>query len=114
MDGLGMAVSTMVSPAEPEAGEMPALHLSVVRGDVAVCSALLALGSTDVSERDATGNCALHFAADRGLVALARLLLDRGADLHAEDALGNTPLMLAELCDHADMVQLLRERGALR
>jgi ankyrin repeat protein len=47
--------------------------------------------------RDESGNTALHFAIDRGHADITGMLLDGGADLHAEDNDGNTPLMLATL-----------------
>jgi ankyrin repeat protein len=56
---------------------------------------------------DSALNTPLHFAADRGFSAIARLLLLHGADASARDEDGNTPLMLAQLCDRDDTAALL-------
>jgi ankyrin repeat protein len=53
--------------------------------------------SNDLLSQDADGeNCdglrPLHFAARRGLVDLALLLIDFGGTVHATDSAGNTPL----------------------
>ena len=50
--------------------------------------------------RDDQDMTPLHFAADRGLPDIASLLLSNGARVNALDAEGQTPLMLAVMCDH--------------
>lgn len=50
---------------------------------------------------------ALHWAADRGDLAIAELLLRRGADRALADKQGKTPLDLALAHGHADMAALL-------
>jgi ankyrin repeat protein len=52
----------------------------------------------------------LHWAAENGLVEIARLLLDQGAEVNARDNFANTPLHLA--VRHPAMVELLLARGA--
>ena len=42
----------------------------------------------------------LHYAADRGQVALVRLLLEHGADITALDDDGQTAADIAETCEH--------------
>jgi ankyrin repeat protein len=54
---------------------------------------------------------ALHWAADRGDLAIAALLLSRGADRALTDKEGRTPLDLALSHGHAEMAEALR-RGA--
>ncbi len=51
-------------------------------------------------------------AAGAGCVDVARLLLDRGADVNAADHDGWTPLIKAAQAGRADMVQLLMDHGA--
>jgi truncated hemoglobin YjbI len=55
---------------------------------------------------------ALHMAARRGHVEIARALLDAGAALNARDRKGDTPLRRAINCRKTGVSQLLRERGA--
>lgn len=54
---------------------------------------------------------ALHWAADRGDLAIAKLLLSRGADRALADKEGKTPLDLALAHGHADMAALLSRRA---
>lgn len=50
---------------------------------------------------------ALHWAAKRGYFALAKLLLQSGADPDAKDIIGRTPLYLAVSYVHTEIMQLL-------
>jgi hemoglobin len=54
---------------------------------------------------------ALHMAARRGHVEIARALLDSGAAVNARDRKGDTPLQRAINCRKNGVSQLLRERG---
>jgi uncharacterized protein len=61
------------------------------------------------------GLTALHFAANKGHLELARLFLDHGADVNAAgkaQGVPVTPLALAEKSKHEKMTALLKERGA--
>jgi ankyrin repeat protein len=53
---------------------------------------------------------ALHMAARRGHVEIARALLDSGASLGARDRKGDTPLQRAINCRKNGVAQLLLER----
>jgi truncated hemoglobin YjbI len=55
---------------------------------------------------------ALHMAARRGHVGIARALLESGAALNARDRKGDTPLQRANNCRKDRVSQLLIERGA--
>jgi truncated hemoglobin YjbI len=55
---------------------------------------------------------ALHMAARRGHVEIARALLDSGAAVLARDRKGDTPLQRAINCRKSEVAQLLIERGA--
>ena len=58
-------------------------------------------------------NTALHRAAERGSVQLARLLVDvADADATLTNAAGNTPLMVASESGHVDVVRHLLQRSA--
>jgi ankyrin repeat protein len=58
------------------------------------------------------GRTALMGAANAGNLALARRLLEEGADPNAEDPYDWTPLLLAADEGHAEMIRLLVSRGA--
>jgi len=55
---------------------------------------------------------ALHMAARRGHVEIARALLDSGAAVNVLDRKGDTPLQRAINCRKNGVSQLRRERGA--
>lgn len=55
---------------------------------------------------------ALHMAARRGYVELARALLDCGAEIEVQDRKGDTPLQRAINCRRDGVSALLLERGA--
>jgi ankyrin repeat protein len=73
-----------------------------------------------INMRALDGNTALHLVAwdeketvtREGKEAVARLLLDRGADPNAKDPYGYTALHMAVVRGKAVLVQLLLERGA--
>lgn len=54
---------------------------------------------------------ALHVAARRGSVRIARVLLDAGARTDIRDAKGDTPLQRARNCRQHQMIELLHEHS---
>jgi hypothetical protein len=54
----------------------------------------------------------LHEASHWGAVEVARILLEHGADIQAEDDKGKTPLRVAEEQKHNKLINLLLEYGA--
>eukprot|EP00808_Paulinella_micropora_P002450 g15669.t1 len=72
------------------------------------------LDSNEISIETSTqkGETSLIIAADQGHLALAKLLIDRKADLNAKDEAGITPLIKATFKGHTDVARLLLERGA--
>ena len=67
----------------------------------------------DPNSANPGGETALMTAARIGKVDAVKLLLDRGANVNAKDAVhGQTALMWAVLENHADVVELLLARGA--
>lgn len=83
-----------------------------------------------IDKKDFWGKTPLHLAAERGLTKLVELLLDNGADMHAiigADTFqsgrvmftvksypfdGQTPVHVAVMEGHEDVVKLFIEKGA--
>jgi len=108
-------------------GVAEAILASGVAANLASCAllglnerglALLAARPEVAKETDADGATALHHAAERGNLELARAICDGGADLDALNRFGETPLAKAlhagpwKPAPAMDVVELLRERGA--
>mmetsp|Transcript_27792 Transcript_27792/g.74856 ORF Transcript_27792/g.74856 Transcript_27792/m.74856 type:complete len:265 (+) Transcript_27792:2-796(+) len=64
-----------------------------------------ALATLDTVDED--GRTMLHWASDMGRVDVARLLIERGANVNARDSEGMTPLHMAAMCEHEDMLVTL-------
>ena len=109
-----------------------ALMLAVAEGHAEAADALIAAGA-DVNARSALTKLPdlewdvigmsttvfprgswtpLMFAAQRGAVSAARVLIDRGADVDLQDPDGTTALVLAIINAHYDVAALLLERGS--
>ncbi len=69
--------------------------------------ALLGNKSLRVNARDDRGATALHFAAARGSLNIAKSLLAHGADARATDAAGRTPATVAAAEGHAALAEFL-------
>jgi ankyrin repeat protein len=52
----------------------------------------------------------LHAAVDAGRTDVVKALLDFGPELSLEDGEGRTPLLIAMLSNHQEIVDLLRAR----
>lgn len=77
-----------------------------------IVHALVRAGA-DVDVRSDAKRCTpLHMAARRGNSQIAEALLDCGADIHAQDKTGVTPLERARNCRKAAVASLLISRGA--
>lgn len=50
---------------------------------------------------------ALHYAARRGSVAIARMLIDGGANIDLKNSMGITPFYMAAYCGNSDVSKLL-------
>lgn len=59
-----------------------------------------------------SGMTALHWSAEKGCIAVARVLLDAGATVDSRDSSNWTPLMAAVQKNNVDMVRLLLGFGA--
>ena len=90
------------------------LHYAALHGNFFVAQLLLQQQNGRVSVNRAAngGFTPLFFAAERGHVALARLLLDCGARINYQTNTGNFPLCIAAHRGNVEMVQLLLDRDA--
>jgi len=79
-------------------------------GDRDIVAVLLEKGASINARSESTGRTALHHAL--GQDAVLRLLIERGADLNAEDGSGLTPLSLAVRRGLSDAADVLRQHGA--
>lgn len=79
-------------------------------GDIAAVTAALDEGAA--VDQTEGGITALYVASESGNVELAKLLIDRGADVNQTVKLQQTPLYAAVKKGHAAMVELLLSSGA--
>ena len=88
------------------------LQRAAERGYIGRVQALLDAEPAMLDSRDFLHRrTALHWAAERGDLEIAQLLLGRGADGALADKQGKTPLDLARAQGHADMAALLSGGG---
>src|SRR5262245_31961594 len=85
---------------------------AAMKGDRVLVQSLLKQ-SVDVNSAQGNGNTALHWAAYRDDIEMARLLIQSGADVKAKTRLGDmTPLHLAATNGSAAMIETLVKAGA--
>ena len=85
---------------------------AAMRGDAAAVKTLLQQGA-DVNAAQGDGMTALHWAARRGDLDTAQMLLYAGANVRATTRLGgHTPLLLASQMGHGDVIEVLLKAGA--
>ena len=65
-----------------------------------------------INEKDSQEKTALHRAAQGGHLAIARLLLSKGANVNAKDNKKEIPLHTAARYGHMELIRLLLENGA--
>lgn len=88
------------------------IHEAAKAGSVDKTRALLAANPRLVNARNAFGVTPLYFAAGTNHVAVAKLLIEAGADTNAESTIGQAPLAAAAALGYADLVRLLLAHGA--
>ena len=85
-----------------------ALMMACLRGQQALAARLLKRGASV----NRSGWSPLHYAASGENDSIVAWLLDRGADIDATSASGNTPLMMAAQYGASGSVDLLLAKGA--
>jgi len=82
------------------------------KGDPQAVQALLAKGA-EVNAKTRYGATALAYAADRGYLEIAKILVEHGAQVNAKDTFyGAPPLTWAAYNSHVEVVKYLLEKGA--
>jgi len=90
------------------------LHLAVCckKVELSFIEHLIQKGADVNYKNTSDGLTSLHYASSSGSVDMAKLLIDKGADINAADHKGTTPLMLAVQKNSLPVAKLLLERGA--
>ncbi|XP_061194673.1 tyrosine-protein kinase HTK16-like [Saccostrea echinata] len=88
------------------------LHRAVMEGnEETVTSILQHRLCPSINAKNDLGTTALHDAAKYGRVSIAKKLIDKGADVHAKDRAGFTPLHRACSANYPDVVAVLIKHG---
>ncbi|KAG5567483.1 hypothetical protein RHGRI_002885 [Rhododendron griersonianum] len=90
-------------------GDTPLNHATLGQQNQTV--AWLAANGANPNLGNAEGFCALHYAAEKGLKDLMRLLISKGAEIEAESHAG-TPLQCAAAHGRNEAVKMLLDRKA--
>lgn len=100
---------------EEDTQKMTLLHHAAFSGNLPVVRAMFAVQpnrSVNLDAADSDGWTPLHYAADRGHVEVAQVLLDEGANVNARDTSKRTPLHLAALTGLVEVMKVLLANGA--
>lgn len=115
-DGMGVSISTPRAFQEQESAksaqpwkESESLFAAVHENDVDKAVQILNAPDCDVNMRNSTGMTPLHYAVDRGNVAMVQALLKFNADINAQDSDNQTPLVIAKICDYDEIIKVLTE-----
>jgi len=104
--------SQSLQKKEVEQSGTPSLVKMAMLGSVDAVKQLLADGADVDGSAPGTNWTALHAAASDGRTAIAKVLLEHGADVNRQSDNGNTPLHLAALWEHYETAKLLLASGA--
>jgi hypothetical protein len=89
------------------------LHICAENGLTSSVKRLLSIRNINVNVKDdRKGWTPLHYAAWKGHVEIARLLLQNGAEVNVRSNGGSTPLHCSAWNGHVDILHLLVENGA--
>nr|CCC93143.1 putative ankyrin repeat protein [Trypanosoma congolense IL3000] len=95
---------------------MTLLHHAAFSGNIRVVELILSAQEKgqkiDIDALDADGWTPLHYAADRGFVAVVEKLVEEGANVNCRDQMRRTPLHLAAGRGQVDVVKRLLKVGA--
>ena len=91
------------------------LGVSSGKVPIEMCELLIKNGANanaTLTRENALGWTALHYAAVNGDIELIKYLIKHGANVNKATAEGSSPLYLAKLGSHDDVVKILRNAGA--
>ena len=88
------------------------IHLAAQQGDLTKVKGLLEENPGLLEARSENEKTPLHFSAQGGHRELVAFLIEKGADVNAENIASETPLHYAAAMGHRDVVDLLISRGA--
>lgn len=86
------------------------LMRAVDRNRIEVVKLLLEIQPVDVNAANDQGITALHFAAEKGYLSIAQLLVKSGADPNKKDVNGRTPMMVASNSGFHEITRLLENQ----
>jgi ankyrin repeat protein len=98
--------------AQDRGGQTPLIR-AVLRDKKEVAELLLGEGADTELRDDYDRTALLLVARETGATDMARLLVDKDADINAEDRFSDTPLVLAAWRGFSGIVDLLIDRGAV-
>ena len=101
-------VGADVNCQDKNPGWMP-LHYAILYGQEVTVEKLINAKGADVDKAANNGTTPLHLAAGLGKTEAITMLVKAGANLHATDDEGNTPLDNARKAEQLDAVQLLEK-----
>ncbi len=94
-----------------DVGDESPFFKAVKGGDIQAVKEFLSKDPNLVNSKDSHGETPLHLASWNGHMEVARLMINKGADVNARNNLGETPLHLAVRDDDEDMAELLISKG---
>ncbi len=114
VDKIRNLVESGVSPDATTVPYLNPLYLAIIENKEDAVNTLIQLGADVNKRRPGIGedSTPLHSAAAMGVLNIAKMLIDAGADINLEDRIGHTPLIRAIVNYNIDMVKLLIANGA--
>lgn len=94
-----------------DVGKSPLFTASEYGGLESV-QAILEASTDTINKADEDGVTPLDRVASKGFEDLAKLLIEKGADIECRDNKGYTPLLTASVCGHLPIVELLLDANA--
>jgi FOG: Ankyrin repeat len=85
-------------------------HIAACINSKKILAMLIDAGQANVNIPDAYGATPLHWACLFGYQDVAQMLIDAGALVNAQDSCGNTPIHIADINKHHNLVHIMIEK----